>query len=360
MTLVSGNAEMLDYAKSLGMRPLSSPRLRQLTASRMNKEDVINSRSEGIAKFLQNVGEIKYGKGQENAGQIGEEMQRLTSMRGTPTMQDYSYFEGLTGLNSGVRPAEMWNGTKEQGLELFGNWGKPRRTPTFNHVAYAPASNIEAIYREAKIGKRPWTDYYEALEKMPSARQQLGLNSAMDTYLGETIVPENFLTIKPQVRTKVGDVEIDNPNLLYHLDRGNRAGAFSTQGAYVEDGILFPGVAKKEGQLGYRWWNKGKPYATAVHGQPMTRLITTTEDAPGMLHVKSQNYPIGQWTGSKGFVLPSEYVNPEGVDVSSSTYILDPNYRWRRVFAEDTPTAEWSMVRTFQKAFGGKIKKRRK
>lgn len=160
--------------------------------------------------------------------------------------------------------------------------------------------------------------------------------------LGRPQVPKNFLTIKPQVRTKVGDVEIDSPNLLYHLDRGDGAGAFSTQGAYIEDGFLFPGTPKDASATPYSWWNKGKPYATAVQGQPMTRLMTTTEDTPGMLHVRSQNYPIGQWNGKKGFVLPSEYVNPEGVNVSGSTYTLDPNYGWRKVLADDIPTIEWA------------------
>ena len=60
-----------------------------------------------------------------------------------------------------------------------------------------------------------------------------------------------------------------------------------------------------------------------------------------MLQVRSQNYPIGQWTGSKGFVLPSEYVNPEGVNVSESIYALEPTYGWRRV-SENTPTLNWA------------------
>ena len=109
--------------------------------------------------------------------------------------------------------------------------------------------------------------------------------------------------------------------------------------------ICIPGIAK-EGEVPYSWWNLGRPYSTSVNGQPMTRLMTTTEDSPGMLHVRSQNYPIGQWNGKRGFVTNAEYVNPEGVNVSGSTYTLDPNYGWRRVFAEETPAAEWSMGRT--------------
>lgn len=140
--------------------------------------------------------------------------------------------------------------------------------------------------------------------------------------------------LKPKVRTRIGDVEIDNPNLLYHLDRGDGVGAFSNRGAYVEKGRLFPGIAK-EGEVPYSWWNLGKPYSTSVKGQPMTRLMTAIKDTPGMLNVKSQNYRIGQWNGKGGFVTPFEYVNPKPVDVSNSTYILNPNYGWKKISNEN-------------------------
>lgn len=331
ITFVSGEPEALNYARSIGMKTLSSPKLRALEANKPS-----------FSGLLDRINTWK-GAHSENARSIGNEIQRLTSMRGAPTMKDYAYFEDATGLNSGVVPSSQWTGINEEAL--FGRSSGVRWIPKFNNVAYDPATPIESIYRKAKTGEIPWSDYYEALEKMPSARQQLGLNSAMDTYLGEPVIPEGYLTIKPQVRTKVGDVEIDDPNLLYHLDRGNGVGAFSNQGAYVENGMLLPGIAK-EGEVPYSWWNLGRPYSTSVNGQPMTRLMTTTKDSPGMLHVRSQNYPIGQWNGKRGFVTNAEYVNPEGVNISGSTYALDPNYGWRRIFAEETPAAEWPVGRT--------------
>ena len=109
----------------------------------------------------------------------------------------------------------------------------------------------------------------------------------------------------------------------------------------MKDGMLLPGIAK-EGEIPYSWWNLGRPYATSVNGQPMTRLMTTIKGTPGMLHVRSQNYPIGQWNGKRGLVTNAEYVNPEGVNISESAYTFDSGHGWKRVFAEDAPTIEWA------------------
>lgn len=129
-------------------------------------------------------------------------------------------------------------------------------------------------------------------------------------------------------RTKFGDVEVDNPELLYHVDRGDFVGAFDNhQGAYIEDGMLFPGPSESVSIPSYSWWNLGKPYRS----KPMPRLmVTTVDEAPSMLHVRSQNYPIGQWNGKTGFVRNSEYVSSKPVDVNSSTYTFIPGYGYRK------------------------------
>jgi hypothetical protein len=69
--------------------------------------------------------------------------------------------------------------------------------------------------------------------------------------------------------------------------------------------------------------------------------MTATKDTPGMLQVRSQNYAIGQWTGSKGLVRRSEYVNPGGVNVSGSTYALEPTYGWRKVVSQPVSAINW-------------------
>ena len=167
VTLVSGNPETLSYARGLGMRTLSSPKLRQLESTKMSKEEIIDSRREGIGRFLLNVVNER-----GNAGPIGKEIQRLTSMRGAPTIQDYAFFENATGLNSGVIPKTPFN--EENAKSILGRWGRVRQAPVFNHVIYDPATNIEALYREAKTGEGTWEAYNEALNRLPSARSYTG------------------------------------------------------------------------------------------------------------------------------------------------------------------------------------------
>ena len=137
--------------------------------------------------------------------------------------------------------------------------------------------------------------------------------------------------IKPNIRTKIGDVEINNPNLMYHTDLGDGLGQFNHIGASIENGNLIPGLARIQGQEAYTWWNLGKPYS-----DPKVRLITTSKYNPDLIHVRSADYPIGQWPGKNGksFVLNTEYVAEKPIDVAESTYLYDPSYGYRKT----TPT----------------------
>ena len=166
----------------------------------------------------------------------------------------------------------------------------------------------------------------------------------------------NISTPTPIIRTKVGDVEVDDPNLFYHLDRGDSDGAFSSNGAHVDNGMLYPGKSKDVSQTSYSWWNKGKPYAYSVGEEPLTRMVTSSEN-PSLIKVRDQNYPIGQWNGKSGFVLNSEYVSSSPIDVSNSTYVFDPSYGWRKSDLSSS-TIDWNnavFAHNFAHADGGKM-----
>ena len=160
------------------------------------------------------------------------------------------------------------------------------------------------------------------------------LSRALNKSVRNTELSQRSIENPANNRFKLGDVEIDNPNLMYHVDNGDYTG-FSGNGAYVKDGMLFPSQ-HSNGQKPYTWWNLGRPYR---NGQ--TRLLTTTKDNPSLLRVRDQDYPIGQWTGNpkdRTFVTNQEYVSSEPVQVRNE-YKLDPNYGYKRT-QEPIPTLE--------------------
>ena len=138
--------------------------------------------------------------------------------------------------------------------------------------------------------------------------------------------------LKSHIRVRVGDVEVNDPNVLYHVDYGDNAGAFNG-GAYIKDGLLYPGESPSAEQAAYTWWNLGKPYADKIDGKKFTRLITIPKETEGVVHVRSQSNKIGQWNGRNGFVTNSEYVTPGPVDVNGGVYEYVDGYGWMKAMA---------------------------
>lgn len=104
----------------------------------------------------------------------------------------------------------------------------------------------------------------------------------------------------------------------YHLDYGDKKGAFiKNSGSYVKNNQLYPGKAKITTQKDYSWWNKGKPYSTAIGNKPFNRAFIIDHDK-NLLKVRDQSYPIGQWNGKQGFVLSSEYVSSEPINLQNA------------------------------------------
>lgn len=110
-----------------------------------------------------------------------------------------------------------------------------------------------------------------------------------------------------------------NKDLLYHLDYGDKVGAFSSHGAHIKGNKLVPGKAKDPSQLDYTWFNEGKPYATGVNSKPLNRaIIVNKKDVPNLIRVRESEVPIGQWTGKSGFVKKSEMVTPSEVPLDNA------------------------------------------
>ena len=157
------------------------------------------------------------------------------------------------------------------------------------------------------------------------------LSYVLDKNLGNLEVPKtlDFGGIK---RFKWGDAEFDNPNLYYHIDKGNYKGFNypKIKGGYLKQGYFYPGDSPNKEQIAYSWWNKGNPY---TFGNAWKRLIIS-EEKPQFIHVRSQPYKIGQWDPSKkkSFVINSEYVASQPVKISPDQVFYFDKYRngWYR------------------------------
>lgn len=133
----------------------------------------------------------------------------------------------------------------------------------------------------------------------------------------------NFITkhlwYKKDLPSKEINVDLfkypENYNMFVHGDFGNGKGAFG-QGAYINEmNTLIPGQ-NSVGQKNYIWFNKDKPYTLGVNSKPITRVIVGHKDnIDGLTKVRDMDIPVGQWDGSKGFVLNSEYVTQEYQDM---------------------------------------------
>lgn len=154
------------------------------------------------------------------------------------------------------------------------------------------------------------------------------LSRAMNSALRHAPIEDP--TLFPNYRYKWGDLELNDPNLMYHHDYGNGAINYTNStGANIINGKIIPGKSFKEGQKGYVWWNKGRPFGIGLspdgNTAGFTRMVTTHADNPNLLQVRSADYPIGQWDGKNGFVRSSEYVSSTPVKVNdNSIYTFIP------------------------------------
>ena len=162
ITLVSGDTKLLDYAKSKGFNTLSSPRLREYYRKNHAKPTTSgkNSNKLSITKEGADV----------SPRDVGDEIQRLTSKRGAPTLEDYRFFENETGLPSGVVPIEEYNAVGQQAL--YGHSPSLRANLNWNNVAYDPATQVESLYRKTKINPddveavKKYNDYIDNLKRI--------------------------------------------------------------------------------------------------------------------------------------------------------------------------------------------------
>ena len=120
----------------------------------------------------------------------------------------------------------------------------------------------------------------------------------------------------------------NDANWYVHTDLGKSSSVFAGKGkgAYIHDKKLHPGEALIFDQKPYVWWNQGKRYTNLGENKDgYQAIVIKNNNAKDLLQVKSSQSPIGQWDGKQGFVLPSEYVTHDAVNLTPDIqhYVYD-------------------------------------
>ena len=147
-------------------------------------------------------------------------------------------------------------------------------------------------------------------------------------------IPSNTLRPTTDVTDYINDQFIQrqmsfgkNSGKVIHADYGDLHSGFTkgTTGARVTDKGLVPGHNPNT-DIDYSWWNADKPYSYSINNNKFTRYMSGNEsDIPGIITVREQTYPIGQWNGKSGFVLKTEKVTPQVVPMDNiDTFQYDP------------------------------------
>ena len=184
--------------------------------------------------------------------------------------------------------------------------------------------------------------------------------------LGIPRVPENFLTVKPQVRTKIGDVEIDNPGLYYHQSDAGKAKNFVSTGkmrtpleeywlAKEEAGEKIPLVIRSGIKPGYpqdpgsAMFSQGSLWYGLTPNKP--DLLVTAREMPianknaSIMSNKASLRKLEE-QGTRRVTNDNIYTQGPHNRQNTTAYTLEPGYGYRRVLAEETPAAEWPVGRT--------------
>lgn len=188
---------------------------------------------------------------------------------------------------------------------------------------------------------------------------------AVQRAMGNPIVSTDAHTISPIIRTKVGDVEIDNPGLYYHQSDAGKAKNFISTGRMrtpIEESWLAKEEAGEKIPLAIRSGIKpGYPQSPGMAMFAQGNLwYGLTPKKPDLL-VTAREMPIANKNASvmsnKASLRALEMQGPRRVTndniytqgphnrQNTTAYTWEPGYGYRRIFAEETPTAEWPISR---------------
>ena len=214
--------------------------------------------------------------------------------------------------------------------------------PIYKEQVFIPATGYRKLIQDARP-KNPYTGQplatgaidiispefelltgLRAVTSLPTKVEKLGREYMKSKFIKDSEITDLLNSKRIKDLTDFGK----DSDKYIHTDLGGGSSVFAgvNKGAHIVNRQLVPGDALINDQLPYVWWNKGKRYTPLgenKHGYQA--VIINKDNAKDLLQVRQSKTPIGQWDGKSGFVLKSEYVtnNPVNLTPDVEHYIYD-------------------------------------
>ena len=286
------------------------------------------------------------------------------------------YLAGLTGRQLLGSTIGGTIGSME-GYEI----GKQFDNPATGNYAGSELGSLLGGLAGGAIGFKPkpiYRNYIKGMTKLDQAQTRYWDRKELNQLLkNPQITSENNIgyEVKPTIRTKVGDVEIDNPGLYYHQSDAGKAKNFVSTGrmrtpleeywlAKEEAGERIPIKIRSGIEPGYpqspgsAMFAKGNLWYGLDPNKP--DLLVTAKEMPisnknaSIMSNKSSLKNL-EAQGPRRVTNDNIYIQGPHNRQNTAAYIWEPDYGYKRVYAEESPIVEWPVGSRAQRPFGGGI-----
>ena len=292
--------------------------------------------------------------------------------RVTPTAEDLLNIGTLGGLNN-LSPTQWARRAYDLREAIKGNmsWDKFGNNWFYgNNGLVSDKYAQEHPYASAAInlaGDIGAFGTFSALRKLPKYAELMKVNN-IDTQIANAVKLRDMFSNNVK-RTRIGDVEIDNPGLYYHQSDAGKAKNFVSTGrmrtpleeywlAKEEAGEKIPIKLKTGVKPGYPQDPGSAMFAQGKlwYDYDTLKGITVNPKKPDLL-VTAKEMPIANKNasimsdkaslealyeqGARRVTNDNIYTQGPHNRQNTAAYTWEPEYGYRRVFAEETPTLNW-------------------
>ena len=192
--------------------------------------------------------------------------------------------------------------------------------------AETPTDYVEGALWLAPLG----AETYQAAKPVA---QKAASEAAIAWQLRNPEVPADYMVLSPYTRTRIGDVEVNNPGVYYRQGTPEMVEDFLNKG--VAEASQFPNPMFNQGELFYNF-PKRKGFTLDFNRRGTNGLITTSED---MVPASGDAMPMP--LSEVDEIITSRIPTGKITTKNATAYNWEPGYGYRKV-AQEPPTVTWS------------------